>query len=190
MELFSLWYQAAQDHQPATWSEPNAMALATCGSQGIVSCRIVLLKGVTDEGIQFFTNYDSQKGKQIRENAKVAATFHWDYLGRQLRLQGTAEPTDRATSETYFHSRPRGSQLSAAISPQSQIVESRQALKQKAAELDQQLADQPVPLPENWGGYLIRPTRFEFWQGRPDRCHDRAIYRLEQGTWVREQIAP
>lgn len=190
MDFFRNWYQAAQEYQPAAWSEPNAMTLATSDLQGRVSCRIVLLKGITETGIQFFTNYDSDKGQQISANANVAVAFHWDYLGRQVRIEGVAEKTDRQVSETYFHSRPRGSQLSAAVSPQSQVVASREQLKQQAERLDQELNGKPVPLPENWGGYLIQPQRFEFWQGRPDRCHDRAVYRKAGDGWVRERIAP
>ena len=190
MKLFLQWYQSAQECQPGPWAEPNAMSLATSELDGSVSCRIVLLKGVTDAGIQFFTNYDSQKGQQIAANKKVAATFHWDYLGRQVRIEGTAEKTDRQTSEEYFHSRPRASQLSAAVSPQSKVIESRETLKSQAQQLDNQLAGAPVPLPENWGGYLIIPHHVEFWQGRPDRCHDRAVYRKQEMQWIIDRIAP
>ncbi|MEL7496103.1 MAG: pyridoxamine 5'-phosphate oxidase [Planctomycetota bacterium] len=191
MELFRQWYQNAVEHQPADWSEPNAMALATSDSAGNVSNRIVLLKGITDVGVQFFTHYDSQKGTQIAANPKAAATFHWAYLGRQVRVVGAVEKTSREVSEEYFHSRPRGAQLSAAVSPQSSPIPSRAELQQQAKLLNEQLNGQPVPLPERWGGFLIIATRIEFWQGRPDRCHDRAVYlKQEDGQWDRLRIAP
>lgn len=192
MTLFRQWYSEAEKHQPAEWFEANAMAVATCDTQGRVSNRIVLLKGIEDRGIRFFTSYDSLKGQQLAENPMIAATFHWPYLGRQVRLEGRVEKTSREISQEYFHERPRGSQLSAAVSPQSHVIASRQDLKAMSQSLDEQYQGQPIPLPENWGGYLIVVERFEFWQGRPDRCHDRAIYRrgTESESWVREVIAP
>lgn len=191
MELFRQWYDAAQQNQPAAWMEPNAMAIATSDSSGLVTNRIVLMKGIEDSGIRFFTNYESRKGQQMADNPNVAAAFHWPHLGRQIRLEGKVQKTSREVSEAYFHSRPRGSQISAAVSPQSVTVGSRDQLKKLSQKLDEKYAGQAIPLPENWGGYLIVVERFEFWQGRPDRCHDRIVYRRQStADWVRERIAP
>ena len=148
------------------------------------------MKQIEDEGIQFFTNYESQKGKQLGANANCAVAFHWPYLGRQVRIQGAVEKTTREVSEAYFHSRPRGSQIGAAASQQSSQVDTRELLDQQRRKLDKQYDGQTVPLPENWGGYLIRPSRFEFWQGRLDRLHDRIVFESQDGHWVRFRLSP
>ena len=190
MDLFRSWYQNAVDNQPASWLEPNAISLATCGSDGVVSNRYVLMKGIVDSGIQFFTNYDSRKGTQIAQNPRAAAAFHWPFLGRQVRIEGAVEKTEVEVSRHYFHSRPRGSQVSAATSPQSQPVASRQVLADQAQEFAASLEGQEIPLPENWGGYLIKADLVEFWQGRPNRLHDRIVYQLDECSWQRQRFAP
>lgn len=178
------------ENLPGKWFEPNAMALATADKTGRVSVRYVLLKGIVAEGIRFFTNYDSDKGKQLASNARCSVAFHWPYLGRQVRIEGAVEKTTREVSEEYFHSRPRGSQIGAAVSPQSASIGLRTELEEKREAMLKTLGDSPVPLPENWGGYLIRPDRFEFWQGRRDRLHDRIVYKLENGRWEIVRLAP
>lgn len=187
---FRTWYDVAVENLPGKWFEPNAMALATADKTGRVSVRYVLLKGIVAEGIRFFTNYDSDKGKQLASNARCSVAFHWPYLGRQVRIEGAVEKTTREVSEEYFHSRPRGSQIGAAVSPQSASIGLRTELEEKREAMLKTLGDSPVPLPENWGGYLIRPDRFEFWQGRRDRLHDRIVYKLENGRWEIVRLAP
>ena len=186
--LFREWYQLAIDNCPGTWFEPNTMALATSGPDGSVTNRIVLMKQIVDEGIYFFTNYDSVKGRQIAANPQVAIAIHWPYLGRQIRMEGLVEKTSREVSEQYFHSRPRGSQIGAAASQQSRTV-SRKELDEERSRLVKTYEGQPVPLPENWGGYLLKANHIEFWQGRLDRLHDRIVYRL--GTdWNWTRLSP
>ncbi len=188
---FRQWFQAASESCPDASFEANAMAVATAGADGNVSCRWVLLKGVTKLGIQFFTNYDSDKGRQIATNPRAAASFHWPWLGRQVRFEGAIEKTDRATSENYFHSRPRGSQIGAMVSRQSAEIGSREELEQLQQELESRFEGQEIPLPENWGGYHIIPARVEFWQGRLNRLHDRIVYvREDQGKWSKKRLAP
>ena len=189
-ELFRQWYALAVDKCPGRWLEPNVMALGTSDLEGNVSNRYVLMKSIEDDGIQFFTNYDSHKAQQLASNSKCAVALHWPYLGRQVRIEGTTSKTSRENSEAYFHSRPRGSQLGAAVSKQSAMIDSRETLELQKKKLDQQFKDQPIPLPENWGGYLIKPSRFEFWQGRLDRLHDRVVFELANGSWKRCLLAP
>jgi len=190
IEQFRQWYELAVENSPGKWFEPNAMSLATSNGAGEVSNRYVLMKQILDEGIQFFTNYESQKGKQLLANANCAIAFHWPYLGRQVRIEGVVEKTTREVSEAYFHSRPRGSQIGAAASLQSSRVETRELLDQQRRQLGEEYEGQPVPLPENWGGYLIRPQRFEFWQGRLDRLHDRIVFENQSGSWGRCRLSP
>ncbi len=190
IQLFRNWYAVAVEKCPGRWLEPNVIALGTSDLEGNVSNRYVLMKSILDEGVQFFTNYDSHKGKQLAENSKCAIALHWPYLGRQVRIEGTTSKTSREVSEAYFHSRPRGSQLGASVSRQSSTIETRKALDLQKQKLDEQHKNQPIPLPENWGGYLIRPHRFEFWQGRLDRLHDRVVYEQSEGLWKRRFLAP
>lgn len=191
MELFGTWYQTALDNCPGKWMEPNAMALATTDLEGNVSTRYVLMKHFGEEGIQFFTNYDSHKGQQLAANPKCAVAFHWPYLGRQLRIEGVVKKTSREVSKNYFHSRPRGSQIGAAASLQSQQVESREQLDNEKKKLAVQCEGNEIPLPENWGGYVISIVAMEFWQGRLDRLHDRIVYRRdEKGEWSRNRLSP
>lgn len=185
---FQTWFDQALN---AELPEPNAMTLATADSQGRPSARIVLLKGLDDTGFVFYTNYKSYKAKQLAENPAAALVFWWAELERQIRIEGTVEKVSPAESEEYFASRPFGSQLGAWASPQSRVIESRRVLEEKSWELEQKYANQEIPKPPHWGGYRLLPTEIEFWQGRPNRLHDRLRYRQqEDGSWLRERLAP
>ena len=184
--LLREWYQLAVDKCPGRWMEPNAMALATSGPDGAVTNRIVLMKSIEDDCLQFFTNYESTKGQQLASNPKTAATFLWAYLGRQIRVEGEVEKTSQEISDAYFQSRPRGSQLGAAASKQSTIIGSRTELDRERTRLAAEFDGQPIPRPKNWGGYLLKPSKIEFWQGRLDRLHDRIVYEhADQWEWKR-----
>ncbi|MDG1511742.1 MAG: pyridoxamine 5'-phosphate oxidase [Mariniblastus sp.] len=189
MPLFRQWYKLAVEKCPGPWFEPNAMALATSDLNGKVTNRIVLLKQVEDDTISFFTNYDSEKGRQLSENPQASVVFNWPYLGRQIRIRGTVARTTRSISETYFHSRPRGSQIGASASLQSSVVSSRQELDSRKSTIEDKHRDQEIPLPDNWGGYNLTPTEIEFWQGRLDRMHDRILYRDDSG-WTSVRLSP
>jgi pyridoxamine 5'-phosphate oxidase len=189
LELFRIWFDEAAES--AEMENPNAMAVATVDAQNRPSCRMVLLKGVTDEGFHFYTNYDSRKGREIAGNPFVAATLYWDRLHRQVRIYGKAEKISRQASQEYFSSRARGSQLGAWASPQSQEVASRDFLERRVAEIEANFADsENILVPEHWGGYLIRPDRIEFWQQGANRLHDRCEYVLENQKWKRRRLAP
>lgn len=190
IEQFRRWFQEASDAVTVDWLEPNAMALATSSSSGEVSVRIVLLKDIEDRGLVFFTNYDSRKGREISENPQAAVVIHWPHLARQVRVEGDVSRVDRKTSETYFYSRPRGSQISAAISDQSVVIPDRKSLEQLAEELAGRSDGTRVPIPDNWGGYRLTARRFEFWQGRQNRLHDRFRYTLDSDQWQIERLAP
>ena len=190
LNQLELWLKDAVEHSPGRWMEVNVMALATAGNSGDVSVRYVLLKGIATEGIQFFTNYDSQKGQQLEENPNCSVAFHWPHLGRQVRITGVVEKTSREISEDYFHSRPRSAQIGASVSAQSSVIESREHLQQLYEDREAELTEAEIPLPENWGGYLIKPARFEFWQGRTGRLHDRIVYTFESKHWVKSRLAP
>ncbi len=173
--------------------EPNAFTLATVTKTGKPSARIVLLKGFDERGFVFFTNYESQKGQEILENPNVAMCFLWHELERQVRIEGVAERVEPEVSETYFHSRPRKSQLGALASPQSQVVPNRAFLEQKMDDLlgKYNENDEMIPYPPHWGGFRIRPTRIEFWQGRRSRLHDRIVFDAQRdGSWKIERLAP
>lgn len=171
--------------------EPSAMNLATADARGRPSARTVLLKGVGTDGFVFYSNYESRKGRELAVNPYAALTFYWDALERQVRVEGRVSRLSREASERYFHSRPRGSQLAAAASAQSAPLESRQALEARLRELAQRYPEgAPVPLPEHWGGYRLAPEALEFWQGRPDRLHDRFRYTLAGEAWRLERLAP
>ncbi len=189
---FRTWFEEAQD---AEVHEPNAMTLSTAAPDGTPSARIVLLKGVTERGFRFYTNYDSRKGTELDQNPHAALVFWWAPLERQVRIEGTVERLPDEESTAYFRRRPRGSQLGAWASPQSRVVESREALVDNLAAVEEEYADEEVPRPAHWGGYVVRPLRIEFWQGRPNRLHDRLRYRrptvdAEDGAWVLERLAP
>jgi pyridoxamine 5'-phosphate oxidase len=180
-----------QDALAAEILEPNAMQIATVNRGGQPSVRTVLLKGLDENGLVFYTNYDSRKGQNLAENPHCALLFSWLPLERQIRIEGSAAKVARSLSETYFKSRPKSSQIGATVSPQSQAI-TREELEQKTQEITAQYADtDTLPLPGNWGGYCIAPTRIEFWQGRPSRLHDRICYTLQtDGTWTIERLAP
>lgn len=187
---FAKWYDEAVATCEHEWMEANAVTLATSDLTGYMSVRTVLLKGHGPDGFTFFTNYASQKGRQLAVNPRAALLFYWAHLSRQVRIEGTVTKVSRESSLEYFHSRHRGSQLSAAISAQSQTISSREELERKVADLEQSLNGQPVPLPDNWGGYLLSPNHFEFWQGRHNRLHDRLIYVPDNDQWRIERLQP
>ena len=188
---FKLWFDDAVARCAADWFEPNAMSLATSDLNGHVTNRTVLLKHFDDRGFTFFTNYTSEKGRQISANPHVCLLFHWHYQGRQIRIDGTAARTSREISESYFHSRPHGAQIGASLSKQSEVAPPRAELDRQCQALTERYRDQPVPLPETWGGYIVTPVRFEFWQGRVDRLHDRFRYQLvSPNQWRRERLFP
>jgi pyridoxamine 5'-phosphate oxidase len=183
---FEVWLA---DAQIADLKEPTAMVLSTAGPAG-PSGRVVLLKEVTGNGFVFYTNYDSRKGLEIKTNPNCALTFYWAELERQVRIEGRAETVAREKSEEYFRSRPRISQLGALASRQSAAIASREELEQKVQELGARYLED-IPLPQNWGGYCVRPERIEFWQGRANRLHDRILYhRKGEGEWRRERLSP
>ena len=167
------------------------MSLATAGPHSKPSVRIVLLKGFDQDGFIFFTNYESEKGKQLEENPYAALAFYWIELDRQIRISGKAEKTSREESQTYFHSRPIGSQLSAWASRQSEVLDGRRVLDARMAEMTERFREKPIPLPPHWGGYRVKPEAIEFWQGRPNRLHDRFRYtRQADSNWLIERLAP
>ena len=171
--------------------EANAMALATVGADGKPSVRTVLLKGADARGLIFFTNYDSRKGQEIAANPNASLVFYWPELERQVCIAGTVVKLPRAESEKYFHSRPKGSQIAAAASKQSNVVPDRAFLEAAMRELERQFASAEVPMPEGWGGYVLAPERIEFWQGRASRLHDRFSYtRSPDGAWQIKRLAP
>jgi len=184
--LFKLWH-AILGHSPA---DVNAMVLATVDKSGRPSTRTVLLKGVDARGFIFFTNYDSRKGLELAENPNAALTFYWPELERQICVAGTIEKVSREESEKYFKSRPRGSRLATWASNQRDVVADRAALDAKWNELAAKFPGD-VPLPPNWGGYVLKPERIEFWQGRPSRLHDRFCYmRQPDNSWKLERVSP
>lgn len=188
IKQFDRWWQEAVE---AKIEEVNAMTLATASADGIPSARIVLLKEFSDRGFVFFTNYSSYKGKQLEENPKACLVFFWKEMERQVRITGIVQKIPAAESELYFHSRPAGSQIGAAISPQSSVIENREWLENKYSKLEKEIKGGQVDRPENWGGYLVSPVLIEFWQGRPSRLHDRLEYALqENGSWKIERLAP
>lgn len=185
---FDNWFSAAIE---AGIRDANAMALATAGRDGQPSVRIVLLKEFTEEGFVFFTNYHSEKGRQLDENPRAALVFYWMEVERQIRVEGAVEKTSREDSEKYFHTRPAGAQVGAWASAQSEVIDGRRILEARLAEMQQRFASGPIPLPPHWGGYRLKPERIEFWHGRPNRLHDRFRYtRAGDGTWKIERLAP
>ncbi len=191
MALFHAWFEELRGLELPEWFEVNAMSLSTHRLDGGTACRIVLLKEVQHDAFLFFTNYLSDKGREIATNPRVALGFYWPILDRQVRIEGVAEKTDEATSERYFRSRPRSSQLSANISPQSDVIEHDSLLADMVEALDKELAGGDVPRPLHWGGFRVVAEKMEFWQGRPSRLHDRFRYmKQSDGSWQLDRLGP
>jgi pyridoxamine 5'-phosphate oxidase len=187
VEQFRLWFsEAQQSGEP----EPEAMALATSTSDGVPAVRFVLLKGVDRGGFVFYTNLRSRKGLELDANPRAAAAFRWWLLQRQVRLSGPVTPVTDSDSDAYFASRPRGAQIGAWASAQSESLSSRQELDRKVGEVSARFGPAEVPRPPWWGGFRIQPIEMEFWQGRPDRLHDRALYVAEGDSWVITRLSP
>jgi pyridoxamine 5'-phosphate oxidase len=170
--------------------EPEAAALATASADGVPSVRMVLVKGFDVRGFIFFSSYTSRKGREIAANPRAALLFHWDPLGRQVRIEGAVEHTSADESAAYIRSRPRSNQLSALASPQSQRIDSREELERRVRDLERRYADRELPLPTDWGGFRLLPETLEFWQQRHDRLHDRLRYRRAPNGWLIERLAP
>jgi len=186
--LFEHWMNHAISKEVL---EPNAMVLSTANKAGEISSRVVLIKEISEAGFIFYTNYNSRKGAQIEENSNGAMVFFWKEVERQVRIEGKIEKVSQEKSEQYFQSRPKGSQIGAWCSPQSEYIDSRDILEKRKAELEEQYKDQDVlPCPPHWGGYLVRPNRIEFWQGRPSRLHDRFCYEWINDQWKINRLAP
>lgn len=188
---FALFQQWLQDALNAEIVEPNAMCLATVDSQGNPDARFVLLRGFDERGLAFYSNSRSPKGRQLAHRAYATAVFWWGALERQVRVRGRVERVDDAEADAYFATRPRGHQLAAWVSPQSEPIPNRAWLEQRMAEVERQFEGVAVPRPSYWWGYRLVPDSFEFWQGRPNRLHDRLLYtRQPDGNWKRERLAP
>jgi pyridoxamine 5'-phosphate oxidase len=191
MAQFEKWFSEAIEAQ---CHEPNAMTLATATPKGIPSARTVLLKGIDERGFIFYTNYESKKGEEIRENNHVSLLFFWPELARQVRIDGMAEKLSRRESQEYFNNRPHGSKLGAMTSNQSRVIENRAVIESKYSELEEQYKGQEnIEVPDFWGGFLVVPYRIEFWQGRSNRLHDRLqflLQKLDPREWKMERLAP
>ncbi len=188
IQQFDTWFNQAVE---AKVLEPNAMTLSTATADGRPSARIVLLKGYDKEGFSFYTNYLSRKGKEIAKNPLGAITFFWGELERQVRIEGTIEKLSKEQSEAYFHSRPKGSQIGAVVSPQSQEIGSRGELDGRMVKMENEYKDKEIPKPAHWGGYVLKPRVIEFWQGRPSRLHDRIVYKkVDNKNWKKVRLAP
>lgn len=187
MEVFNVWLDFAIN---SGLTEPNAMTVATATADGKPSARVVLLKEVNDNGFVFFTNYMSRKGRELIVNPEVAIVFDWHNLERQVRVEGRAEKLSAEESEAYFNERPEDAKIGAWASPQSKIVKDREELEKHLEEIEEQFEDMPVHRPSHWGGYLIRPSVIEFWQGRPSRMHDRIVYYKTEDGWTMHRLAP
>src|SRR5919204_2275070 len=185
LRQFAAWFEEAG---AAGVRAPEAMALATAGSDGRPSVRMVLMKAFDERGFVFFTGYESRKGAELEANPRAALLFYWDPLGRQVRIEGPVERVPEEESDAYFRTRPRGAQISASVSPQSRVVDSRESLEALAAELEAH--DGELPRPPAWGGFRLAPETYEFWQHRANRLHDRLRYSRDAGDWKVERLAP
>jgi pyridoxamine 5'-phosphate oxidase len=183
---FELWFEHAVK---AGVHEPNAMVLSTCTKKGKPSSRIVLLRGLKDHGFNFFTNYGSRKGKELKENPYASLLFYWPDLERQVRIEGKVVFAPAKISDEYFNSRPRISRLGAWASPQSKVLKGRKELENLVSEYGEKYLEE-IPRPKHWGGYILKANYYEFWQGRQSRLHDRITYTLKNGKWKRERLAP
>ena len=188
LQQFRKWFYEAKDSESV--EEVNAMTLTTLGLDGFSKGRVVLLKKYDEHGFYFYTNYSSEKGKSIAQNNKVSLLFFWPGLERQIIIKGTASKTSEDDSNNYFNSRPKGSQLGALVSNQSEVIETRKVIENKLALLENQYFDKEIKKPANWGGYLVSPISIEFWQGRPNRLHDRIRYRLSHLDWIIGRLSP
>ena len=189
VEQFRDWFLDAEENPQI--SEANAMAVSTVEADGCPRTRMVLLKSYTWEGFIFYTNYSSRKGQAIAANGKACLHFFWPGLERQVIIKAELEKLAENLSDGYFHSRPKGSQLGAAVSPQSQVIPNREFLEDRLREMEVEFADKEVPRPQNWGGYIAKPYEMEFWQGRPNRLHDRILYSLnDEADWEICRLAP
>jgi len=187
LKLFQRWLDEAT---AAGIRLPEAMTLATSTPEGKPSARLVLLKGAGDHGFVFYTNYNSMKARELDSNPQAALVFYWPQFERQVRVEGRVERIAPEESDAYFKTRPRESQIGALASPQSEVIESREALQQKADELEKLYEGREVERPAHWGGYRLLPKRIEFWKGRPGRLHDRILYERQDGTWSIKRLAP
>ena len=186
-ELFSSWFEIARNTKIL---EPNAMILSTVTQDGQPTSRVVLLKDFDQSGLVFFTNYLSQKGEQLAYNPRASILFWWEPLERQIRIEGEVVKIDEEESDMYFKSRPYGSRLGAWVSEQSQKIVDRTVLEKRQIEFEKKFAEGNVPRPDHWGGYRLAPNKFEFWQGRSNRLHDRLLYQMQQEAWTRARLAP
>ncbi len=185
---FEQWFQAATEAEPVL---PEAVSLATATREGRLSSRMVLLKDFDETGFVFYTNYESRKGLELAENPNAALVFYWRQLERQICITGTVSKVSREESEAYFRTRPRGSQIGALTSSQSQVVASREVLENRFQQLLAEYEGREIPLPSYWGGYRLSPATIEFWQGRSDRLHDRFLYKRQSGgPWQLERLSP